>query len=34
MDIIGRIAENKILAAMRNGEFDNLPGTGRPLAAV
>lgn len=26
-----RIAENKILEAMENGAFDNLPGRGQPL---
>ncbi len=26
-----RIAENKILEAMENGAFDNLPGCGQPL---
>jgi hypothetical protein len=26
-----RIAENKIREAMRAGEFDNLPGSGKPL---
>jgi DnaJ homologue, subfamily C, member 28, conserved domain len=26
-----RIAENKIREAMQQGEFDNLPGAGRPL---
>jgi DnaJ-like protein len=26
-----RIAENKIQEAMRAGEFDNLPGAGRPV---
>ncbi|MDI6716856.1 MAG: DUF1992 domain-containing protein [Actinomycetota bacterium] len=31
MDIIARIAESKIREAMENGEFDNLPGSGKPL---
>ena len=26
-----RIAENKIREAMADGEFDNLPGSGRPI---
>ena len=26
-----RLAEEKIRAALANGEFDNLPGTGKPL---
>lgn len=26
-----RLAEQKIQEAMKNGEFDNLPGKGRPL---
>lgn len=30
MDIIEKIAEEKIKAAMENGEFDNLPGRGKP----
>jgi hypothetical protein len=30
-DIIGLIAERKILAALEEGEFDNLPGKGKPL---
>ncbi len=28
---LGRIAEEKIREAMDRGEFDNLPGAGRPL---
>ena len=31
MSIFGRIAEAKITAAMQRGEFDDLPGAGRPL---
>lgn len=31
MSIFDRIAEDKIKAAMEGGEFDNLPGKGRPL---
>ncbi len=31
MDIIAKIAEEKIRAAMERGEFDNLPGRGKPL---
>uniref|UniRef100_C5D593 DnaJ homologue subfamily C member 28 conserved domain-containing protein n=1 Tax=Geobacillus sp. (strain WCH70) TaxID=471223 RepID=C5D593_GEOSW len=31
MDIIWRVAEDKIREAMKNGEFDNLPGFGKPL---
>lgn len=31
MDPIEKIAEEKIKAAMENGEFDNLPGRGKPL---
>ncbi|MFI5178730.1 MAG: DUF1992 domain-containing protein [Vicinamibacterales bacterium] len=27
----GRIAENKIREAMQAGEFDNLPGAGKPV---
>jgi hypothetical protein len=29
--ILGRIAEERILEAQRRGEFDNLPGRGKPL---
>jgi hypothetical protein len=29
-----RIAENTIREAIRDGEFDNRPGAGTPLAAV
>ena len=31
MDVIPLLAESKIRAAMKRGEFDNLPGHGRPL---
>ncbi len=31
MDILRRIAEQRILEAMERGEFDNLPGRGKPL---
>ncbi len=31
MDIIGKIAEERIREAMANGEFDNLAGQGKPL---
>lgn len=31
MNIIEQIAETRIAEAIRNGEFDNLRGTGRPL---
>ena len=31
MDIFEKIAENKILSAQRQGQFDNLPGQGKPL---
>ena len=31
-DIIAFIAEQKIQEALRNGEFDRLPGAGKPLA--
>ena len=31
MDVIARIAEERIRAAMENGEFDNLRGAGKPL---
>ena len=31
MDAITLIAERKILEAMENGAFDNLPGKGRPI---
>lgn len=30
-DIIAHIAEAKIREAIKNGEFDNLPGSGKPL---
>ncbi len=30
-DILFVLAEHKIKTAMENGEFDNLPGKGRPL---
>jgi len=29
--VFGRIAEERILEAQRRGEFDNLPGYGKPL---
>ena len=29
--VFGRIAEERILEAQRRGEFDNLPGHGKPL---
>ena len=28
------VAENKIQAAIRAGEFDNLPGLGKPAAVI
>jgi DnaJ family protein C protein 28 len=31
MDVWRIIAENKIEIALKNGEFDNLPGRGKPL---
>ena len=31
MDVIARIAESKIQTAIANGEFENLPGRGKPL---
>jgi hypothetical protein len=31
MDIFSSIAEQKIAEAMKNGEFDNLPGKGKPV---
>jgi len=31
MDIIGKIAEEKIREAIAKGEFDNLTGTGKPV---
>ncbi|MGB9802270.1 DUF1992 domain-containing protein [Desulfofundulus sp.] len=31
MDVVAMIAENKIREAMENGEFENLPGKGKPL---
>jgi Domain of unknown function (DUF1992) len=31
VDLIAMIAESKIRTAMARGEFDNLPGHGRPL---
>lgn len=30
-DVIGLLAEQRILAAMEAGDFDNLPGKGKPL---
>ncbi len=32
MLLIDRLAEETILAALRRGEFDDLPGAGRPLS--
>jgi len=29
--VLGRIAEERIIEAQRRGEFDNLPGQGKPL---
>jgi hypothetical protein len=29
--VLGRIAEERIIEAQRRGEFDNLPGHGKPL---
>ncbi|MEW6613283.1 MAG: DnaJ family domain-containing protein [Pseudomonadota bacterium] len=31
MGIIEKLAEERILEAMQRGEFDNLPGAGKPL---
>ena len=31
MDIVELIAENKIREALKNGEFDNLTGKGKPI---
>ncbi|HLJ54819.1 MAG TPA: DUF1992 domain-containing protein [Chthonomonadaceae bacterium] len=31
LDFMGRIAEGKILEAMEEGKFDNLPGKGKPI---
>lgn len=31
IDIIGYLAESRIIEAQKNGEFDNLPGAGKPL---
>lgn len=31
MDIVDRLAEERIREAMEQGEFDDLPGAGRPL---
>ncbi|MFB5197481.1 DnaJ family domain-containing protein [Neobacillus sp. KR4-4] len=31
MDLFSRIAEDKIKEAIKNGEFENLPGMGKPL---
>jgi hypothetical protein len=31
MDLIAALAERKILEAMERGEFDDLPGKGKPL---
>lgn len=32
-DILHLLAEQRILTALENGEFDNLPGKGKPLPA-
>ncbi len=32
MDLFGAIAERRILEAMERGEFDDLPGKGKPLS--
>ncbi len=32
MDIIEKIAENRIKEALEKGELDNLPGAGKPLS--
>ena len=32
MDVLATVAERKIREAMEQGEFDDLPGKGRPLA--
>jgi hypothetical protein len=32
MDLLHRIAETKIREAIARGDFDDLPGSGRPLA--
>ena len=32
MLLIDSLAEEKILAAVRRGEFEDLPGSGKPLA--
>ncbi len=31
MEFLGKIAENRILEALENGDFENLPGKGKPL---
>jgi hypothetical protein len=31
MDVLSAVAERKIRQAMERGEFDNLPGSGKPL---
>lgn len=31
MDVLGRLAEQRILQAQAEGAFDNLPGAGQPL---
>ncbi len=31
MDIAGKIAEERIREAMNRGDFDNLPGRGKPI---
>lgn len=32
MDFFSKIAERRILEAIENGEFDNLEGSGKPIA--
>jgi len=32
--VVERIAENRILQAMEEGAFDDLPGTGQPIADI
>jgi hypothetical protein len=31
---VQRVAENRIREAMENGEFDNLPGLGKPIPDI
>lgn len=31
MDVLARLAESRILEAIEGGEFDDLPGQGKPL---